>query len=216
MRGRSNHRIAQPFGRHEPNGDDSERNDTVSNQVNVLENRLLSERRVLVFGTIDDKLARDVCARLLTLASESSDPIDVFINSPGGHVESGDTIHDMVRFIDSTAPVRMVGTGWVASAGATIYLGARKEHRYALPNTRFMLHQPLGGAHGQATDIAIEAREIVKIRERINRLIAEATGQQYEKIAEDTDRNYWMSAAEAVEYGVVGQLIQSLVDLRRD
>ena len=216
MKGRSNHRIAQPFGRHEPNGDDSERNDTVSNQVNVLENRLLSERRVLVFGTIDDKLARDVCARLLTLASESSDPIDVFINSPGGHVESGDTIHDMVRFIDSSAPVRMVGTGWVASAGATIYLGARKEHRYALPNTRFMLHQPLGGAQGQATDIAIEAREIVKIRERINRLIAEATGQQYEKVAEDTDRNYWMSAAEAVEYGVVGQLIQSLVDLRRD
>ena len=107
-------------------------------------------------------------------------------------------------------------TGWVASAGATIYLGARKEQRYALPNTRFMLHQPLGGAHGQATDIAIEAREIVKIRERINRLIAEATGQQYEKVAEDTDRNYWMSAAEAVEYGVVGQLIQSLVDLRRD
>ena len=216
MRGRSNHRIAQPFGRHEPNGDDSERNDTVSNQVNVLENRLLSERRVLVFSTIDDKLARDVCARLLTLASETSDPIDVFINSPGGHVESGDTIHDMVRFIDSSAPVRMVGTGWVASAGATIYLGARKEHRYALPNTRFMLHQPLGGAQGQATDIAIEAREIVKIRERINRLIAEATGQQYEKVAEDTDRNYWMSAAEAVEYGVVGQLIQSLVDLRRD
>ena len=216
MKGRSNHRIAQPFGRHEPNGDDSERNDTVSNQVNVLENRLLSERRVLVFGTIDDKLARDVCARLLTLASESSEPIDVFINSPGGHVESGDTIHDMVRFIDSSAPVRMVGTGWVASAGATIYLGARKEQRYALPNTRFMLHQPLGGAQGQATDIAIEAREIVKIRERINRLIAEATGQQYEKIAEDTDRNYWMSAAEAVEYGVVGQLIQSLVDLRRD
>jgi len=216
MRGRSNHRIAQPFGQHEPNGDDSERNDTVSNQVNVLENRLLSERRVLVFGTIDDKLARDVCARLLTLASETSDPIDVFINSPGGHVESGDTIHDMVRFIDSSAPVRMVGPGWVASAGATIYLGARKEHRYALPNTRFMLHQPLGGAQGQATDIAIEAREIVKIRERINRLIAEATGQQYEKVAEDTDRNYWMSAAEAVEYGVVGQLIQSLVDLRRD
>jgi len=108
MRGRSNHRIAQPFGQHEPNGDDSERNDTVSNQVNVLENRLLSERRVLVFSTIDDKLARDVCARLLTLASETSDPIDVFINSPGGHVESGDTIHDMVRFIDSTAPVRMV------------------------------------------------------------------------------------------------------------
>ncbi|EEA00163.1 Endopeptidase Clp [Burkholderia sp. H160] len=214
MKGRSDPRIARTFRQHDPDGDDSERNNTASNQVNVLENRLLSERRVLVFGTIDDKLARDVCARLLTLASESSNPIDVFINSPGGHVESGDTIHDMVRFIDSTAPVRMVGTGWVASAGATIYLGARKEHRYALPNTRFMLHQPLGGAQGQATDIAIEAREIVKIRERINRLIAEATGQQYEKVAEDTDRNYWMTAGEALEYGVVGRLIQSLADLR--
>jgi ATP-dependent Clp protease, protease subunit len=217
MKSCSSHRAAQQqFGQHEPNGDDSDRNDTAPNSVNVLENRLLRERRVLVFGTIDDKLARDVCARLLSLASESSEPIDVFINSPGGHVESGDTIHDMVKFIDSTAPVRMVGTGWVASAGATIYLGARKEHRYALPNTRFMLHQPLGGARGQATDIAIEAREIVRVRERINRLIAEATGQEYEKVVEDTDRNYWMSAAEAIEYGVVGRLIESLADLRRD
>lgn len=194
--------------------EEPEHNETLLGRVNALEHRLLKERRVLVFGAIDDKLARDVCARLLSLASESTEPIDIFVNSPGGHVESGDTMHDMIKFVDSTAPVRMIGTGWVSSAGATIYLAAPKERRFALPNTRFLLHQPLGGARGQASDIAIEAREIVKIRERISRLIADATGQPYEKVVEDTDRNHWMSAQEAIDYGVVGRLIGSLRDLR--
>ena len=181
--------------------------------VNLLEQRLFKQRRVLVFGTIDDKLARDVVARLLALSAESTEPIDVFVSSPGGHVESGDAIHDMIRFVDAVAPVRIIGTGWVGSAAATIYLSAPKARRLCLPNTRFLLHQPAGGARGQAADIAIEAREIVKIRERINRLIAAATGQPLDKVALDTDRNHWMNADEAIDYGVVGRIVQTLKDL---
>jgi ATP-dependent Clp protease protease subunit len=181
--------------------------------VNELELRLLNQRKVLIFGEINDKLARDVVARLLSLASESDKPIDVYVNSPGGHVESGDSIHDMIRFVDVLAPVRIIGTGWVASAGATIFLAGVKERRLCLPNTRFLLHQPLGGVRGRAGDIAIEAREIVKIRERINRLIARETGQPYEKVAHDTDLNYWMGAEEAIAYGMVSRVVQNAKDL---
>ena len=188
-------------------------NKTLSSPINELEQRLLKQRKVLIFGAIDDKVARDVTGRLLALSGASSDPIDVYVNSPGGHVESGDTIHDMIRFVDSVAPVRVIGTGWVASAGALIYLAGRKERRLCLPNTRFLLHQPMGGVRGPAVDIGIEAREIVKMRERLNRLIARETGQPYEKVEVDTDRNYWLSAEEAIAYGIVGRVIRSLADL---
>ena len=181
--------------------------------VNELELRLLNQRKVLIFGEINDKLARDVVARLLSLASDSEKPIDVYVNSPGGHVESGDSIHDMIRFVDAIAPVRIIGTGWVASAGATIFLAGVKERRLCLPNTRFLLHQPLGGIRGRAGDIAIEAREIVKIRERINHLIARETGQSYEKVTQDTDSNHWMSAEEAIAYGMVSRIVQNAKDL---
>ncbi|MDE0853377.1 MAG: ATP-dependent Clp protease proteolytic subunit [Nevskia sp.] len=184
-----------------------------SGPVNELEQRLLKQRKVLIFGEVNDKLARDVVARLLSLASDSDQPIDVYVNSPGGHVESGDTIHDVIRFVDAAAPVRIIGTGWVASAGATIFLAGAKERRLCLPNTRFLLHQPLGGVRGRAADIAIEAREIVKIRERINRLIARETGQSYEKVSQDTDLNYWMSAEEAIAYGMVSRIVQNAKDL---
>jgi ATP-dependent Clp protease protease subunit len=163
----------------------------------------------MIFGAIDDKLAKEVSSRLLALAGEADKPIDVFVNSPGGHVESGDTIHDMVRFVDGSSPVRMIGTGWVASAGVLIYLAAVKERRVCLPNTRFMVHQPLGGARGPAVDIGIEAQQIVKTRERLNRQISRETGQPYEKVVKDTDRNYWMSAEEAIAYGVVSRIISS-------
>lgn len=178
-----------------------------------IENRLLQQRKVLIFGEITDRLARDVTARLLTLAGEGDRPIDVFINSPGGHVESGDTIHDMIRFVDGQSPVRVVGTGWVASAGALIFLAAARERRFCLPHTRFLLHQPMGGVRGPATDIDIEAREILKMRERINRMIVRETGQPFEKVARDTDRNYWMSAEEAVAYGMVSRVIESVTGL---
>ncbi|MFS8369227.1 ATP-dependent Clp protease proteolytic subunit [Acetobacter indonesiensis] len=178
-----------------------------------LEHKLFKQRKVLIFGGINDKVARDVTGRLLALAGESDKPIDVYVNSPGGHVESGDTIHDMIRFVDSIAPVNMIGTGWVASAGALIFAAGHKDRRFCLPNTRFLLHQPMGGVRGPATDIDIEAREIIKMRERLNRLFARETGQTYEKIAKDTDRNYWMSAQEAIDYGLVTKIISQLSDL---
>ncbi|MFT9381888.1 ATP-dependent Clp protease proteolytic subunit, partial [Gluconobacter sp.] len=178
------------------------------------ESRLFDQRKVLIFGGINDKIARDVTGRLLALAGSSDKPIDVYVNSPGGHVESGDTIHDMIRFVDSIAPINMIGTGWVASAGALIYAAGRPERRVCLPNTRFLLHQPMGGVRGPATDIDIEAREIIKMRERLNRIFAKETGQTYEKVAKDTDRNYWMSAKEAIDYGLVHRIIHSATDLK--
>jgi len=193
-----------------PEGDDVEDNKTLSSPINELERRLLKQRKVLVFGGINDKLARDVTGRLLSLAESSDKPIDVYINSPGGHVESGDTIHDMIKFIDAAVPVRVIGTGWVASAGALIYLAGAKERRYCLPNTRFLLHQPMGGVRGPATDISIEADEIIKMRERLNRIIATETGQTYERVKKDTDRNYWMGAEEAIAYGMVSKIITKM------
>jgi ATP-dependent Clp protease protease subunit len=170
-----------------------------------VQNALFKSRTVLIFGEIDMRLAERVTAQITALASESDKPIRIIINSPGGHVESGDTIHDMIRFCG--APVTVIGTGWVASAGAHIYLGAPRESRLCLPNTRFLLHQPMGGVRGQASDIEIEAEEIIKMRERVNRMIARETGQTYEKIEKDTQRNFWMSADQAVEYGIVGRII---------
>ncbi len=169
--------------------------------------RMLESRTLTIFGEIDMKLAREVTQNLLLLDADSHDPIKVFINSPGGHVESGDTIHDMIRFVQS--PVKVIGTGWVASAGALIYAAADKENRYSLPNTRFLLHQPMGGMRGQASDIAIEAEEILKMRTRLNEIFAKQTGQPLEKVEHDTDRNFWMSAQEAVDYGLVSQIVEN-------
>ena len=197
---------------HGPEPHEPDDNKTLGSPINELESRLLRGRKVLIFGAIDDKVAKDVTARLLALARDPA-PIDVYVNSPGGHVESGDTIHDMIRFVDGMAPVRMIGTGWVASAGALIFLGGAKERRFCLPNTRFLLHQPMGGVRGPATDIKIEAIEIVKMRERINRIIARETGQAVEKVQRDTDRNYWMSAEEAIAYGMVSRIITGLKEL---
>lgn len=170
-----------------------------------VQNALFKSRTVLIFGEIDMRLAERVTAQITAFASESDKPIRVIINSPGGHVESGDTIHDMIRFCGAT--VKVIGTGWVASAGAHIFLGAKKENRLCLPNTRFLLHQPAGGVRGQASDIQIEAEEIIKMQERVNRMIAKETGQTYEKVVHDTQRNFWMSAEEAVAYGLVSKVI---------
>lgn len=173
--------------------------------------RLFQSRTVLIHGEVDSRLAQQVTAQLLALAAAGDDPITIFIHSEGGHVEAGDSIHDIVRFVKPK--VRMIGTGWVASAGTHIYLAAAKKDRFCLPNTRFMIHQPLGGIGGKATDIRIEAEEILKARERLNRTIAEATGQPLERVEKDTDRNYWMSPEEALEYGIVGKIIKSASEL---
>jgi len=168
-------------------------------------------RFVMVFGEIDDKMAHTTCRRLLALAADSDAPITMLISSPGGHVESGDAIHDMIRFIK--APVTTLGTGWVASAGAHIFLAPPKERRLCLPNTRFMIHQPAGGAGGQASDIAIMAREIIKTRERIAAVIARQTGKPLDAVLVDMERDYWMSADEAVEYGLVSRIIEKQSEL---
>lgn len=177
-----------------------------------IQQRLFDARTVVITGEINQKLAASVMSQLLALASESDDDITVFVNSQGGHVESGDTIHDMLRFIEPR--VRMVGTGWVASAGALIYVSVPTSDRYCLPNTRFLLHQPAGGAGGSASDLEIEAREILKMRDRLNRVFAHETGQPLERIEEDTRRNFWLDAQSAIEYGLVGKIIEHQSDLK--
>jgi ATP-dependent Clp protease, protease subunit len=173
--------------------------------------RLYESRTVLIFGEISMSLAERVSAQLLALASENREPIRVIINSPGGHVESGDTIYDVLRFIEPE--VTVVGTGWVASAGALIFCAAPRERRIALPNTRFLLHQPTGGVGGPASDIEIEALQILSVRARLNRIFAEATGQALDKIARDTERNHWLTADEAVAYGLVGRIASHMTEL---
>ncbi len=176
-----------------------------------VQNALFKSRTVLVFGEIDMRLAERVTAQMTALAAESDAPIRMLINSPGGHVESGDTIHDMIRFCG--APVTVIGIGWVASAGAHIFLGAEKERRLCLPNTRFLLHQPAGGMRGQASDIQIEAEQIIRMRDRVNRMIAVETGQSVERIVKDTQRNFWMNAEEAVDYGIVSRIIKTTAEV---
>lgn len=176
-----------------------------------VEEALFESRQVFLFGEINEKVSAWVTKQLVAMAQLGNDPITLLINSPGGHVEAADTIYDIISWV--AAPVRVLGTGWVASAGAHIYLAPPREQRFALPNTRFMLHQPWGGARGQAVDIGIEAQEIVKMRRRLNQTIATQTGQSLEKVEKDTDRNFWMSASEALEYGIVGKIIASSEEL---
>ena len=183
-------------------------------RLSTLTERLsFKSRFVLLFGEIDHAMARTACERLIALAEDSDAPITMLISSPGGHVESGDAIHDLIRFV--RAPITTVGTGWVASAGTHVFLAAPKERRVCLPNTRFMIHQPSGGAGGQSTDIAIQAREILRTRERIAREIAAQTGTPIERVRLDMERDYWMSADEAISYGSVSRVVESHADLTR-
>ena len=175
------------------------------------EANLFKSRSIFIYGGITQELAQKVCSQLVALAAASDDDIRVFVSSPGGHVESGDSIHDMIKFIKPK--VWMIGTGWVASAGALIYVSVPKEQRLCLPNTRFLLHQPSGGTRGMASDIEIQAREIIKMNERLNRIFAEATGQPVEKIAKDTDRDYWLSAEDAKGYGLVSRIVTSQAEI---
>lgn len=171
------------------------------------EANLFKSRSIFIYGPITMELAQKVCSQLVALAAASDEDIRIFVNSPGGHVESGDSIHDMIKFIKPK--VWIIGTGWVASAGALIYVSVPKERRLCLANTRFLLHQPSGGTRGMASDIEIQAREIIKMNERLNKIFAAATGQPIEKIAKDTDRDYWLSAEEAKDYGLVSKIISS-------
>lgn len=173
----------------------------------VVEDKLFAGRKLLICEEINQKMAKRVSAQLLALAEDSDDDIVLFINSQGGHVEAGDTIHDIIRFIQPR--VRVVGTGYVASAGTHIFLAAEKEDRFCLPNTRFLIHQPSGGVGGQASDIAIQAEQIIRMRERLAKIIADETGQPIERVRDDIERDNWMTTDQAIEYGIVNKVIHS-------
>lgn len=181
-------------------------------RTSYLEEKAFKARTLLIFGTVTDVTAADVTRRLIALDAESADPIDVLVSSPGGHLESGDAIHDIVRFI--AAPVNMIGTGWVGSAAVHLFLAVPRARRCCLPNTRFLIHQPSGGAGGRASDIAIQAIEIVKARERVARTIARETGKSLDVVLADIERDRWLSAEEAVEYGLVSRIIERKSELR--
>jgi ATP-dependent Clp protease protease subunit len=188
---------------------DAEKEDVTAPRF--LEEKLFQRRTILISGQITEHTARFVCERLLAMSAAGPDPINVYISSPGGHVESGDVIHDVIKFIGPE--VRTIGSGWVASAGALIFVAPKRQNRFCLPNTRFLLHQPSGGIFGPALDIAIQAEQIVKMRERLNQIFADATGQPLARIEKDTHRDFWMNPKEAIEYGLLGSVIKSEAEL---
>ena len=169
--------------------------------------RLLKERVVFLVGEVNDHMANLVIAQLLFLESENPEKdISLYINSPGGSVSAGMAIYDTMNFIKPD--VSTLCMGMAASMGAFLLAAGAKGKRFSLPNAKVMIHQPLGGAQGQATDIEIHAREILKTRETLNRILAERTGQTLEKIQSDTERDYFMSAAEAQSYGLIDQVLE--------
>jgi len=169
--------------------------------------RLLKDRIIMVSEEINDQMANSIVAQLLFLAADNPEKeISLYINSPGGSTTAGFAIYDTMQYIQPD--IRTICTGMAASFGAILLIGGTKGKRMALPNSEIMIHQPLGGARGQATDLEISAKRILKLREHINSIIAERTGQPIEKIAKDTDRDYFMSAEEAVAYGIVDEIIK--------
>ena len=192
--------------------DDDENKENENKNSEHLNKILFDARKIFVTGGINMEMAKEICARLHAMAHVSSDPITVIICSPGGHVEAGDMIHDTIRFIEPE--VRVLGTGYVASAGALIYVAADKKNRYTTPNTRFLLHQPSGGVGGDASSISIQADQIVAMRERLNKIFAKATGQTHEQVAKDVDRDYWLTATEAKKYGLVGKIIETQSEMK--
>lgn len=195
------------------NDEEAEDRESQSGGSKLVEEALFKKRHVLITGGINDKIARATVERLLALAADNDEPINIFISSPGGHVESGDMIHDVIKFIKPE--VRIIGSGWVASAGALIFIAAEKKNRFCLPNTRFLLHQPSGGVGGSATEISIQAKQLEVMKDRFNQIFADATGQSVETISKDTERDFWLTTDEALKYGLLGQVIETEADLER-
>ena len=186
--------------------DDEEDSNEEKKSADSLIFKMLKTRTILLSGQVNKDLAERTIRQLLLLDEEDDKPIRIFIDSPGGDADAGFAIFDMIRFVNS--PVWTIGMGLVASAAAIIQLAAPKERRTGLPNSHYLIHQPLSGIRGVATDIEIHAREMEKLREKINCLIAHETGTAMEQVEKDTDRDFWMSAEEAVRYGLIGKTIQ--------
>lgn len=191
--------------------DDDDQKDKNEQASEALITRMMKTRTILLSGEVNKALAERVVRQLLLLEAESDEPVRVFIDSPGGDADAGYAIFDMMRFIKPD--VYAVGMGLVASAGALILLASPKEHRLATPNSHYLIHQPLSGMRGVATDIEIHATELEKTRSRINKLISDETGQDLEKVEKDTDRDFWMSAEEAKDYGLVSRIVSSRAEL---
>ena len=197
---------------HSPRLDDGENGKDDRVEASLIK-RLLDARTIMVSEVVTDKLAQKVTtAALLMQDADKDKPITVYINSPGGSADSGFAMFDVLRFVKP--PVRTVVTGLCASAAVMVYLAAKKDHRFALPNSRFLLHQPSTGVFGSASDIAITAEEIVKLRKRYNEIVAEETGKKEKDVTSDADRDFWLSPTQAKEYGLVGKVISTFADLK--
>lgn len=191
--------------------EEQEQEKTPESPADALSAKFLKTRQILLSGEVNKALAEKIIRQLLILEADSEEPIYIFIDSPGGDVDAGYAIFDMIRFVK--APVYCIGMGLVASAGALILLAADKSRRLGLPNSHYLIHQPLSGIKGVATDIEIHAREIEKTRAKMNALIADETGKELAQVEKDTDRDYWMSATEALDYGLISKVISSRNEL---
>jgi len=189
----------------EDEDDDDNDDEKPENWQELLAGKMLKTRTILLSGEIRKGLAEKTIRQLLLMEATGNEPVRIFIDSPGGDADAGYAIFDMIRFIKP--PVWTIGMGLVASAAAIIQLAAPKDRRLGLPNSHYLIHQPLSGIRGVATDIEIHARELEKLRAKINRLIADETGNPVEQVEKDTDRDYWMSAQEAVKYGLINKVI---------
>ena len=191
--------------------DEEEGEEREQGEESPLLRQFLKTRTVLLTGEINKTLAERVVRQVLLLEQESDEPIKVFIDSPGGDADAGFAILDMMRFV--RPPIKMIGMGLVASAGAIVLLAAPREQRFALPNSRYLIHQPMAGFRGVGTEIEIHAKEIDLMRRKMNELISQETGKPVAEVEQDTDRDYWMGAEEALAYGLVGSIIHSQDDL---
>ena len=195
---------------YEDDDDDDVDKDSGKNGNEQLITRMLKTRTILLSGQINKDLAEKTIRQLLLLEDMGEDPIRIFIDSPGGDADAGFAIFDMIRFVKPQ--VWTIGMGLVASAAAIIQLASPRDQRLGLPNSHYLIHQPLSGIRGVATDIEIHARELEKLREKINILISEETGNAREQVEKDTDRDYWMNAEEAVKYGLISRIISKRDD----
>jgi len=195
------------------NEENDDKKDKKNPENDVLTEKFLKTRQILLSGEINKDLAEKIIRQLLVLESDNDKTIYIYIDSPGGDVDAGYAIFDMIRFIK--APVVIIGMGLIASAAALVLLAVSKENRVGLPNSHYLIHQPMSGMKGVATEIEIHAQELAKTRSKLNKLIAEETGKPIEQVEKDTNRDYWLNAEEAEQYGLISEIIAKRADLKK-